>query len=277
MPELPEWLPLEEIGEAVAGGHDDGRVVGIVASESAVEAGWADDAAIQLARAWTASGRKVMLVDGSLQRPSLHVATGLANGEGLSDATLFGASVGRVAQPVEGGDYFVITAGTAIADTNAVVRSRRWDQLAKSAVEAGVTLGIFLRDGESGTAAFLGSASEIVVLAGRSDAPPASVRDLEGLVRLVTGPDGAGEGGAPGSAARPALGGGDLDDPLSAAALRRTASEGRSRVVFLAVFALVLIVALLAMFGIIDIPWLSPEAAADIGGVGPTTAGPRAG
>jgi hypothetical protein len=182
-----------------------------------------------------------------------------------------------VAQPVEDGDYFVITAGTAIADTNAVVRSRRWDQLAKSAVEAGVTLGIFLRDGESGTAAFLGSASEIVVLAGRSDAPPASVRDLEGLVRLVTGPDGAGEGGAPGSAARPAPGGGDLDDPLSAAALKRTASEGRSRVVFLAVFALVLIVALLAMFGIIDIPWLSPEAAADIGRVGPTTAGPRAG
>jgi hypothetical protein len=277
MPELPEWLPLEEIGEAVSGGNDDGQVVGIVASESAVEAGWAEGAAIQLARAWTASGRKVMLVDGSLQRPSLHVATGLANGEGLSDATLFGASVGRVAQPVEDGDYFVITAGTAIADTNAVVRSRRWDQLAKSAVEAGVTLGIFLRDGESGTAAFLGSASEIVVLAGRSDAPPASVRDLEGLVRLVTGPDGAGEGGAPGSAARPAPGGGDLDDPLSAAALKRTASEGRSRVVFLAVFALVLIVALLAMFGIIDIPWLSPEAAADIGRVGPTTAGPRAG
>ena len=248
MPELPEWRPLDQIAPSSTEGQG-GRVVGIVASESAVEAGWAERAALELAKAWTEAGRKVMLVDGSLQRPSLHTASGVPNGEGLSDATLFGASVERVAQPVEGEAYFVIPAGTAVADTNAVVRSRRWDQLARSSVEAGVTLGVFLRDGESGTAAFLGSASEIVVLGAEGDDPPVSIRDLEGLVTAVTGLDPAAvEGRGDGDPAPlPA------ESELSADALRRTAEEGRYRMAFLGVFVVVLVVVLLALFGVLPI------------------------
>lgn len=47
---------------------------------------------------------------------------------------------------------------------------------------------LFLRDGEEGTPAFLGSASDIVVLAATGEAAPAAVRDLEPLVRAVAGP-----------------------------------------------------------------------------------------
>jgi hypothetical protein len=262
MPELPEWRPLDQIAESLSEGQQ-GRVVGIVATETAVEAGWAEKAALELAKAWTEVGRKVMLVDGSLQRPSLHAVSGVPNGEGLSDATLFGASVERVAQPVEGEAYFVIPAGTAVADTNAVVRSRRWDQIARSSVEAGVTLGVFLRDGESGTAAFLGSASEIIVLGGREDQAPSSVRDLEPLVSFVAGldPDAedveeeGGEGKEEGDDAAPL----PVESELSAGALRRTAEEGRHRVTFLAVFVLVVVVVLLALFGILPVPGLSAE------------------
>jgi Mrp family chromosome partitioning ATPase len=53
--------------------------VGIVASEASVASGWAEHAALTLAKVWTDAGRKVMLVDGSLHRPSLHTASGIVN------------------------------------------------------------------------------------------------------------------------------------------------------------------------------------------------------
>lgn len=243
MPALPEWQPLDQIGATVAEGKSNGRVVGIVASEEAVGAGWAEDAVLSIARAWSTAGQRVMLVDGALQQPSLHTAAGLPNGEGLSDATLFGASVGRVTQKVDDGAFLLIPAGTAIADTNEVVRSPRWDQLSKGFVEAGVTLGVFLRDGDSGAAAFLGSASEIVVLSGRAEDPPIAVRDLEPLVSLVTGPE-----GAVGLAASGSTAGGDHE--LSASSLKETAAAGRSRMYGLFFIALVVVVALLAAFGV---------------------------
>lgn len=253
MPELPEWQPLDQIGATVSEGKSNGRVVGIVASEEAVGGEWAEHAVLSLARAWSTAGQRVMLIDGSLQHPSLHTATGVPNGEGLSDATLFGASVGRIAHKVEDGAFLLITAGTAVADTNEVVRSRRWDQLSKSFVEAGVTLGVFLRDGESGTASFLGSASEIVVLCGRFDPPPGAVRDLEALVSLVTGPDGA---------ARPARSEatGAVEGELSASALKKTAASGKSRMYFFLLLAVVLVLALLAAFGVVDVPGISRQA-----------------
>lgn len=259
MPELPEWQPLDQIGATVSGGKSNGRVVGIVASEAAVGGGWAEHAVLSLARAWSSAGQRVMLVDGALQEPALHTAAGVPNAEGLSDATLFGASVGRVTQQVDDGAFLLIPAGTAIADTNEVVRSRRWDQLSRGFVEAGVTLGVFLRDGDSGTAAFLGSASEIVVLSGRADAPPTAVRDLEPLVSLVTGPDGAVDGGVGAvsvAASGPGAGG---DHELSASALKATAVAGRSRMYLFFFLALVLIVALLAAFGVLDIPGISSQ------------------
>jgi len=83
--------------------------------------------------------------------------------------------------------FFLITAGTPVADPATVVRSPRWYRMSASMGEAGVTMVLYLRDGEAGTAAFLGSASDIVVLAASGEASPDAVRDLEPLVRAVTG------------------------------------------------------------------------------------------
>jgi hypothetical protein len=258
MAELPDWQPLDRIDTA-SEGTPNGRVVAVVASRTAVSQGWAESAAVGLAKSWSDAGQKVVLIDAAVERPGLHEAAGLPNAEGLSDATLFGASVGRVAQKVDDGGYFLITAGTAVADASAVVRSPRWDRLAKGFVEAGVTLALFLRDGEDGTAAFLGSASEIVVLAPRGEPPPDAVRELEPLVRLVTGQTEDGRAVEPAEQA-----------PWTADALKRTASEGRSKLLIVVAAAVVLVVLLLAVFGIIAIPGLTRDGSA----WRPNTAGP---
>jgi len=168
-------------------------VVALVATERAVAEGWAPAAAVDLVRSWSGDEQRLVLIDAGLEQPSLHAAVDLPNHEGLSDATLHGASVGRVSRPIEGGGFLLVTAGTPVADASAVVRSPRWYRLTAGMAEAGVTLVLYLRDGDSSTAAFLGSASDIVVLAPEGDDGPSAVRDLEPLVRAVTGP----AGGAP--------------------------------------------------------------------------------
>jgi hypothetical protein len=163
-------------------------VVALVASEKAVASGWAGSAAFDLARAWSRGGGKIILADGALNYPTLHQLADLENAEGLTDAALYGASVRRVARQVAGESFFLITAGTAVANANDVPGSSRWGKLVKGFEEAGVKLVLFVRDGDSGCSAFLDSSSDIVVLADRGEPAPGAVRDREELVRAVTGP-----------------------------------------------------------------------------------------
>jgi hypothetical protein len=222
----------------------------VVASEGAVEGGWAGNAALDLARTWSGEGAKVMVVDGALHYPTLHLCAETDNVEGLSDAALFGLSVGRIARPVDGGAFFLITAGTAVADANSVAGSPRWGTLLGGFLEAGVKLLLFVRDGDSGCAAFLGSASDIIVLANQHEKAPAAVRDLEGMVRAVVGP-GRSAGGS-GSEVRP---------PQEWMA---SGPGGSRRIALLAAAAVVLVVLLLIAFGVIPLLGASPEPSSSI-------------
>ncbi|MGD8281763.1 MAG: hypothetical protein PVJ80_04685 [Gemmatimonadota bacterium] len=253
MAQLPSWQSLEA-GVAVPNGSGPGRIVALVASEGAVAQGWAGGAALELARSWSAAGEKVILVDGALHYPTLDQAAGVENVEGLSDAALFGLSVGRVAQPVDGGSFFLITAGTAVADANAVAGSPRWGTLLGGFLEAGVTLLLFVRDGDSGCAAFLGSASDIVVLSDRTEKAPAAVRDLEGMVRAVTGPGVGGVTSLSAGATAPVSEGLRPPEEWTAAG-----PGGRRRITVLAILAVLLILVLLVVFGILPIPGLSAQ------------------
>ena len=210
-------------------------MVALVASEKAVAAGWAGSAALDLARAWSRGGEKIILADGALNYPTLHQLAELENAEGLSDAALFGVSVRRVARPVAGESFFLITAGTAVANANTVPGSSRWKKLIEGFEEAGVKLVLFVRDGDSGCSAFLDSASDIVVLADRGEPAPGTVRDREELVRAVTGPGVAG-----GSEARP---------PVEWTAEE---PEGKRRVMMIAVAAVLFIALLVVAFLTID-------------------------
>jgi hypothetical protein len=242
MPQLPDWQPLDG-GVAVPDGRGAGRVIGVVASEKAVASGWAGLAALDLARAWSRNGDKVILADGALNYPTLHQVAQLENVEGLSDAALFGASVRRVARQVQGESFFLITAGTAVANANTVPGSPRWGRLLDGFKEAGVKLVLFVRDGDSGCSAFLDSASDIVILAERGEPAPGAVREREAMVRAITGPGMAGS-----SEARPPV--------------EWTAEEapGKQRVVLLAVAFVVLIIALVMIYMSIDFAGLvAPE------------------
>ncbi len=185
MAQLPEWSPVAAVTPPASEGR--GRIVAVVATETATTQGWAAEAAVDVARSWSASGRRVILVDAALEAPSLHGAVGLPNREGLSDAVLYGASVARVSRPVEDGGFFLVTTGTPVADTSAVVKSARWHRLAEGMTEADVLVLLYLRAADSGASAFLGSASDIVLLGGPGDGAPAAIQDLLPLVRAVTG------------------------------------------------------------------------------------------
>jgi hypothetical protein len=115
-----------------------------------------------------------------------------------------------------------------------VPSSRRWGRLLDGFKEAGVKLVLFVRDGDSGCAAFLGSASDIVVLAPRGEKAPAVVRDLEGLVRAVTGPGGV--AAVAGSGVRPP------------AEWTAKSSDGSRRVLILVGVAVAFVVLLIIVF-----------------------------
>ena len=237
MAQLPDWQPLDG-GVPIPDGTGSGRVIAVVASEKAVASGWAGSAALDLARRWSRGGEKVVVADGALHYPTLHTLVQIENTEGLSDAALFGASVRRVARSVDGESFFLITAGTAVADANTVPGSPRWGRLLEGFQEAGVKLLLFVRDGDSGCAAFLGSASDIVVLADRGERAPAAVRDLEGLVRAVAGPSSV-----------MAVGDSDARPPVEWTA---SSDDGRKRVLMLGLAAaafivLVIVIVVLAL------------------------------
>lgn len=258
MAQLPTWQSLDA-GVPVPNGSGPGRIVAVVATEGAIDAGWAGGAALDLARSWSAAGEKVIVADGALHYPTLHTHADTENFEGLSDAALFGLSVGRIAKPVDGGAFFLITAGTAVADANAVAGSPRWGTLLGGFMEAGVTLLLFVRDGDSGCAAFLGSASDIIVLAGQQEKAPAAVRDLEGLVRAVTGPASPGALPAAASAAAPLPTGSGAPGVRPPDEWTADGPGGRQRIMVLGALVVLLIVVLLAIFGVLPIPGLSAE------------------
>lgn len=194
MPQLPDWQPLDAASPPIAASEGVGRVVAVVASERAIVDGWGASAALDLARGWTRQGARVMLIDCGLEQPSLHAAAGVPNREGLTDAAFHGASVSRVARPMDDGAFFMVTAGVPVADTESVARSARWQRLSAGMTEAGVTVALYVRDGDGCAGSFLGAASEIVVLGAPGEGVPSSVRDLAPLVRGFTGLADAGAG-----------------------------------------------------------------------------------
>jgi hypothetical protein len=229
MAELPDWQPLDGAAPPISAATDGvGRVVAVVATERSLADGWAASAALDLARGWSARGARVMLIDCGLEHPSLHVTAGLPNREGLTDATFHGASVARVARPVDEGSFYLVTAGAPVADAASVARSPRWHRLSSGMTEAGVTVALYVRAGDACAAPFLGSASDIVVLAAPGEPAPGVIRDLEPLVRGVTSP------AEPAAGARPSRA-----SPRGSTTRPRAGSGGAGRMIVFVVLAIV--------------------------------------
>lgn len=145
---VPVWQPLEWPKEGLAAipgvalGPDPvrGRMIAVRATPGAREGGWAARAAVEIARAGAAQGARVLLADLFVNEPHLHEVFGAHNLEGVTDAVVYGASVGRIARAADEGAFRVATAGTPVADARALFDDPGWRRLVEGLVGEGITL-----------------------------------------------------------------------------------------------------------------------------------------
>lgn len=189
MPDLPEWTTFEPGAPPVLPEHAErpGRLVAIVATATAREEGWATDVTVEIAKAWSQSGHKVVVADTALAAATIHERMGTDNAEGVSDTVLFGSSVRRVARPTPEGVFFVISAGTATADPAAVLDSARWRRLCSGFLEAGVTLISYVGAESEGMTSVLEMATDVIVLTGANESAVSAVDGTSAPIRAVTG------------------------------------------------------------------------------------------
>lgn len=90
---------------------------------------------LALARGWRDDGRRVFLCDACFEAPFLHSAAELGNGEGLSDALLFGTSFQRIAHKLDR-DLHLAGAGTVVPDPSAARAHPRWTTILNGFAQA---------------------------------------------------------------------------------------------------------------------------------------------
>jgi len=131
------------------------------------------------------------LADAGLDDPVLHEAIDGVVGEGLSDVMLYGASVKRVAKPIEGGVLFA-SAGTPVADAAEVMAHPRWETVIHGFQEAGALLLVHLPADTPGADALLEQAAGVVVVADNASDVIAVGGTVSERVLAVIGPEAPG-------------------------------------------------------------------------------------
>lgn len=104
---------------------------------------WAADVTWATARAVARSGRRVGLVDLSLERPALQTKARETGDEGIVDAFVFGASLGHVAREQEPDLYF-IPVGTAATQPEEIWGNSRWQRLGRGFRQEGALLLLYV-------------------------------------------------------------------------------------------------------------------------------------
>ena len=152
-----------------------------------VDPRWGADVSLLIARELSAKGRKIFLADASFERPVLHEAAGVANGEGISDVLLYGVSLRHVSEPIEGGVVLAST-GTPVGDIQELLGHPNWETLIRGFDEAGVTILVHLPSETPGAQAFLDAADALIVLAADQEESISVVPEASDRVLAVMGP-----------------------------------------------------------------------------------------
>ena len=152
----------------------------VILVDSEIDREWGAQAALAVAKKWAASGQRVILADGCLDRPVLHETVGVENGEGVSDMVLYGASARRFAARVE--DRLMLApAGTPVVEVADVLKHVKWDMMINGCREVGATLIFYVSTGTPGVEAMTERAEGVLVLA------PA-LKDVGAILGSASGP-----------------------------------------------------------------------------------------
>jgi hypothetical protein len=164
----------------------------LVAARSLRDSAWAARAAIGLARA-LAGTRTIVLADLDFEQASLHDALGAANGEGVADALLFGASLERVTLHPAGEPFEFVPAGAYAPEPDELMAHSSWARLlAELAARDALLLG-WAPLGTRGLDSIAERIPAVVLLSEESDVTgtaarlPESIR-IEGIVRPASPP-----------------------------------------------------------------------------------------
>src|SRR5262249_18091701 len=125
----PRALPLAQLPEVVSSLFSDRTT--IVLTPATVDLPWAAQAAWAFARAATSRGRRVTLVDLSLEQPALDDGAARRSDDGIVDAFVYGASLSHVANEQDVPGLHYIGAGTFPSDPAEVWANPRWRRLSK--------------------------------------------------------------------------------------------------------------------------------------------------
>lgn len=189
-PRLPDGL--EHPGSPGRGGVS----VALLATAGARSDAWAPRAAASLARAWAHQGERVLLVDLDLRRPELHQVLGEENGEGVSDAVLWGASLARIARSRDDQGLSFVPAGTVASDPEGIFSHPRWSEVVGEARRSGRSVVAYLPVDEPGVLEVARGAGVVVLLSTSHEREVAASGLEDVAVQAVVGPPAAGQGGA---------------------------------------------------------------------------------
>lgn len=189
--DVESGLVPEDSNPSLLPGGGKGRIVVLAATPFAVTDGWAARAAIAIAKDWSEMDLRIFLMDLGLENPTLHEALDLPNGEGVSDAFLFGASVQHVARPVLNDAFFFAPAGSAPGDPEEVLGHPRWNDLAGGFSEANATLLLFLPTGIPGAGKILSRATDIIFLSAQGESADSHLGPASIKVVSMMGPFGS--------------------------------------------------------------------------------------
>ncbi len=193
-PENQAWQPLDpaagslpgEIESALSDGGSVSACV-VILADSEIDRDWGAQASLAVAKRWAASGRRIILADACLDGPVLHEAVGVANGEGVSDMVLYGASAQRITERVE--DRLMLApAGTPVTQVAEVLEHVKWDMVIRGCKEAEATLVFYVSTGTPGVEAVTKRAEGVLVLAPPSKDVNAMLGSESGRLIAVLGP-----------------------------------------------------------------------------------------